>query len=222
MLHKTPGIVFRFTKYGDTSIIVNVFTELFGLQAYIVNGVRSSSAKGKIALFQPLTLLDLVVYYKENATIKRIKESRCFHPYRSLYADVKKSTIAFFINEILNKSVKDESHAGELYQFISESLITLDNQENHYENFHLVFLIKLSRLLGFGANSVTDIRSGRMVDSQLEEKLGEVLKAEYQSILKLTNVQRREVLDVLLKFYKDHLDMIGEFKSVDVLKELLS
>lgn len=222
MLHKTPGIVFRFTKYGDTSIIVNVFTQLFGLQAYIVNGVRSSSAKGKIALFQPLTLLDMVVYYKETAHIKRIKEVRCLHPYHSLYADVKKSTIAMFINEVLNKSVKEESHAQELYDFISGSLIVLDDSSENYENFHLIFLIKLSRLLGFGAHSVNEVLGGRMIGRHLEVKLQELLMGEYESGIMLTIAQRRELVDLLLLFYKAHLDALGEFKSVQVLKEVLS
>src|SRR6185436_14709858 len=103
MLHKTRGIVFRFTRYGETSIIVTMFTELFGLQTYIVNGVRSKSAKNKIALYQPLTLLDLVVYHKDNAPILRIKELQCAHPFQSLTEDVKKSTLALFLNELLNR-----------------------------------------------------------------------------------------------------------------------
>src|SRR5688572_10155550 len=132
MLHKTRGIVFRFIKYGDSSIIVTIFTDLFGLQTYIVNSVRSKSAKGKIALFQPLTLLDLVVYYKENASIKRIKEVRCVHQYQTLQTDIRKSSIGMFINEILNKTVKEENHAQELFDFIFSSLIFLDNQKNDF------------------------------------------------------------------------------------------
>src|SRR6187431_33577 len=139
MLHKTRGIVFRFTKYGDSSIIVTIFTELFGIQTYIVNGVRSKSAKGKIALFQPLTLLDLVVYYKENASIKRIKEVKCLHQYQTLLTDIRKSSLAMFINEILNKSVKDESHANEIFEYLLSSLTLLDHQETNIENFHLIF-----------------------------------------------------------------------------------
>lgn len=222
MLHKTPGIVFRFTRYGDTSIIVNVFTELFGLQTYIVNGVRSSSARGKMALYQPLMLLDLVVYYKENTAIKRIKEVRCIHPYQTLHTDVKKSTVAIFLNEVLNKTVKDESHAGELYRFIAESLMLFDDPNSHYENFHLIFLVKLSQLLGFGANSAVDILSEKIFDPLLRVKLEQVLHADYRTSLQLTNLQRREILEMLLLFYKDHIDTLGEFKSVRVLKELLS
>jgi len=222
MLQKTSGIVFRFTKFGDTSIIVNVFTELFGMQSYIVNGVRTSSAKGKIALYQPLTLLDMVVYYKENAHVKRIKEVKCLHQYHSLYNDVKKSAIAMFVNELLNKTVKDESHARELYSFISTSLITLDDAQQGYENFHLIFLIKLSRLLGFGVHESVEILSGRLADVMVEAKLGELISADYHTTLNITTVQRREILDLLLRFYKDQLDSLGDFKSVAVLKEMFN
>src|SRR6187200_113375 len=101
MLHKTRGVVFRFTKYGESSIIVNIFTEMFGLQSYIVNGVRSRTVKSRIALYQPLTLLDLVVYHRENANINRIKEVKCLYPYQSIPTDIKKSALAIFIMEVI-------------------------------------------------------------------------------------------------------------------------
>src|SRR4051812_1798980 len=154
MLHKTRGIVFRFTKFRETSIIVTIFTEVFGLQSYIVNGIRSKTAKNKIALYQPLTLLDLVVYHRKNANIERIKEVHCFHPYVSVTSDVKKSSIALFLIELLNKVVKDESHAKELFDFITKSLITLDLMTDEFENFHLIFLLRLSRYLGFGVQNL--------------------------------------------------------------------
>lgn len=222
MLHKTSGIVFRFTKFGDTSIIVNVFTELHGLQSYIVNGVRSSSAKGKIALYQPLTLLDMVVYYKENANIKRIKEVKCLHHYHSLHTDVKKSAIAMFLCEVLNKTVKEESHAYGLYDFIATSLITLDDAENQFENFHLVFLVKLSRHLGFGMHSTNELVGGGVLNPKTEKNLDELINAAYTTNLKLTIAQRREALDFILRFYHNHMDSLGEFKSVQVLKEVLN
>src|SRR6187401_292767 len=151
MLHKTRGVVFRFTRYGETSIIVNIFTEMFGLQSYIVNGVRSASARNKIALYQPLTLLELIVYHRPNANINRIKEARCLHPYQTITSDVRKSAIALFLNELLNKTVKDESHAADLCTFMINSFVMLDAIDRNAENFHLFFMIRLSRLLGFGA-----------------------------------------------------------------------
>ena len=220
MIFKTRGIVFRFTKFRETSIIVTIFTEMFGLQSYIVNGVRSKSAKNKIALYQPLTLLNLVVYHRENANIERIKEVSCLQPYRSLTADVRKSTLAIFINELLNKTVKDESHAAELFHFISESLIILDTLEEGYENFHLIFMLKLSRFLGFGAYNVNEVIGGKIADRETEKVLEDVLSAEYTSSLRISNVQRRNVLDLLVKFYHEHIESLGEIRSIQVLREV--
>lgn len=221
MLHKTPGIVFRFTKYGDSSIIVTIFTELFGLQTYIVNGVRSKSAKGKIALYQPLTLLDLVVYFKENANIKRIKEVRCLHQYQSLQTDIRKSSIAMFINEMLNKTVREEHHAQELFDFLRDSFIFLDDQKSGFENFHLVFLIKLSRFLGFGAHESNEVLTGRLTGREEEEILKRLITAEFTDVFVMTNAQRRTLLEILLRFYASHIDSLGEIRSVQVLKDVM-
>lgn len=221
MLHKTQGVVFRFIKYGETSIIVNIFTSLFGVQSYIVNGVRSKSAKSKIALYQPLTLLDLVVYYKENANLKRIKEIKCLHPYQTVTSDIRKSSIAMFIAEILNKTVKEESHAQELCDFIITSMIILDTHEKT-ENFHLIFLLKLSRFLGFGPQFVNEVLGARFTDQAIEKIIDQLLSADYTDNIPMTITQRREILELLVKFYADHIETVGELKSLAVLREIVS
>ena len=222
MIHKTRGIVFRFTKYGETSIIVTIFTELFGLQSYIVNGVRSKTAKNKIALYQPLTLLNLVVYHRPNANLERVKEIQCFHPYQSLTSDIKKSTIAIFITELLNKTVKDESHIQEVFDFLIQSLIAIDLLTTGYEDAHLIFMIKLSRYLGFGPQFVNEIVGGKITDEETEDVLKKLIQAEYDNAVQLTNLQRRNILDLLIKFYADHIENFGELKSIQVLREFFS
>jgi len=221
MLAKTTGVVFRFIKYGDTSIIVNIFTSQFGLQSYIVNGVRSRSGKGKIALYQPLTLLDLVVYHKETATIMRIKEAKCIYPFQQIQSDVKKTTIALFIEELVNKAIKEEAHASELCDFLIESLVTLDKIDKP-ENFHLLFMIKLSRHLGFQPMNAHEVLGGRVMDYDEEHVLADLLKASYSSELNLSNAQRRSILDALLRFYSMHVENFGSMKSLGVLREILS
>jgi len=221
MLHKTRGIVFRLTKYGETSIIVSIFTEAFGLQSYIVNGVRSKASKNKIALYQPLTLLDLVVYHREHGDIMRIKEIRCAHPYHSLPMDVRKTSMAMFINEIVNKTVKDQSHAHELCDFMFYSLMSLDEQTAGVENFHLIFLLKLARFLGFGAQQVNEVMGFRVASDILEALMEQLLAADYGDVLVITNEQRRELLELLLKFYAEHIETLGEIRSIQVLREVL-
>lgn len=221
MLYKTRGIVFRFTKYGDTSIIVNIFTELFGLQSYIVNSIRAKSAKSRIALYQPLTLLDLVVYHKENVSIARIKEVQCAHPFATLHTDVKKSTLALFLNEILNKSIREQSHAAEICSFLFDSLEVLDRLHHGYENFHLIFLIKLSRFLGFGPHSTDEVLAERMADAQEEAVLRNLLTADFSEQVVMNNNQRRAILNFILQFYAQHIENFGEVRSVHVLREVL-
>ncbi len=220
MLHKTRGVVFRFTKFGETSIIVTMFTDRFGIQSYMVNGVRSKSGKNKIALYQPLTLLDLVVYYREHANINRIKEIKCLYPYQTVQADVRKSALAMFITEVVNKAIKEESHAEELCSFLIDSLIILDTLDKP-ENFHLVFLIKLSRYLGFGAHHLDDITGPRITDGRVAVLLGNLIELDYQEPLPMSSEQRKEILELLIKFYADHIENLGEIKSIAVLRVVM-
>lgn len=221
MIYKTSGVVFRFTRYGETSIIVTIFTALFGLQSYIVNGARSKSSKGKMALFQPLTLLDLVVYHRANASIMRIKELKCLYPYQQVTSNVRKSSIALFLNEVLNKSVKEESHAEELCNFLIESLITLDQLPEPIENFHLTFLVQLSRYLGFSPQSIEEVARGRWMSDEEEKALRHLVTMQ-ASPLHISYVTRKILLDVLTRFYATHVENFGELRSTQVLHEILT
>jgi DNA repair protein RecO (recombination protein O) len=221
MLHKTQGVVFRFTNYSETSIIVNIFTASFGLQSYIVNGARGKSGKGKIALYQPLTLLDLIVYHRENASILRIKEVKCIHPYQSITSDFRKSTIALFLNEIVNKTVKDQSHAKELCDFLIQSFTHFDLQQTNIENFHLIFLIRLSQHLGFRPTELAELMGGNFALEEEQKILLLLLTSNYSDPIAMNNIQRRNILDLLIRFYVSHSDNFGELKSLSVVRELI-
>lgn len=220
MLYKTKGVVFRFTPYGETSIIVNIFTGAFGLQSYIVNSVRTKSGKPKIALYQPLTLLDLVVYHKENAGVLRIKEISCSYAYHHLQVDPVKSSIGLFICEILNRTVKEQSHALELCDFIFDSLKSLD-ESPHPENFHLIFLIQLSKYLGFGPFTKDELGVWMMSDQE-QEIFDDLTRATYSDVIVIKGDQRRNLLEALLTFYEKHVDAMGTVKSVQVLRDVLN
>ena len=107
MITKTKGIVLNYIKYGDTSIICKIYTKSFGVQSYIINGIRNSKSKN-IGLYQPLNILDLVVYNKKNSGLNRIKESKLDHPYNSLHLHIKKVSICFFLSEFLSKILQTE------------------------------------------------------------------------------------------------------------------
>lgn len=229
MLQKTRGIALSYIRYRETSIISRVYTEEFGLQSYIVNSVRTARSKNnRIALFQPLTLLEMVVYYKDDRDLHRLSEVKTSHPFRSLPFEVAKSTIALFVTEMLNKVLKEEAGSPVLFGFLTDAVLFLEEARTNYENFHLTLLLKLSFFLGFGPESARQFEEQLrensypfLPDTELDEALNTMLRQPFGTPIVLARAARNELLDALVAYYQIHIDSIGEVKSLPVLREVL-
>ena len=230
MLYKTRGVALSYIRYRESSIIAKIFTEVFGIQSYIVNGVRSSSSKtNRIALFQPLTLLDLVVYHKDKQdTVHRISEIKCYHPFSTLPYHVTKSSLALFVTEILGKTLREEETNEPLFHFIEQSVLYLDEADTGYENFHIQFLLQLASFLGFGIENLHDLESELknhhypQIADNLELKATEqLLLHDYGIQISLDRKRRLSILEKVLFFYKIHMEALGEIRSLEVLSEVL-
>ena len=149
MIHKTKGIVLNQIKYGETSLIVQVYTEKFGRQSYMVKGGRSKRSSIKSNLFRPFFLLEMDVYHREGKNIQSIKEVRLCENLNNLVFDVYKSTLVLFLTEVCSKVFREEERNQELFIFLYNSIRYLDLTEESIERFHLYFLSKLTRFLGF-------------------------------------------------------------------------
>lgn len=228
MLQKTRGIVLSHIRYRETSIIVRIYTEALGLQSYVVNGVRSSgnarSGGSRMGLYQPLTMLDLVVYYQEKASMHRIKEVKCAEPFKQLHLDFQKTGIALFLTEMLGKSLKGEESNPALFQFLHSSISILDTQQEGSQNFHLQFLLKLSRYLGFATPTAVDfleeVSPYISADAVDREAVDRLLQEPYGNAIPLNGERRRHVLQMILQFYRLHVAEFGELKSLPILQEL--
>jgi DNA repair protein RecO (recombination protein O) len=154
MLHKTRGVVLRTIKYGDTSIIATVFTELYGVQSYLVQGIRSARPKQhRAGLLQPASLLDLVVYHKQQHGLQRIKEFQLAHIYITLQEEIVKNSIALFSAEVLLRLLPEHAPLPEVFAFIFDFFQKLDEwPAEHVANFPVYFIIQISRLLGYEIN----------------------------------------------------------------------
>jgi DNA repair protein RecO (recombination protein O) len=148
MLHDTKGIVFHSIKYSESSVIVKIYTELFGIQSYLFKGVRNSRSKIKPGLFQSLSLLDLVVYHREKQSLQQVKEIRLAFPYQAIPFDIRKSSIALFINELVYKSIREEEANPDLFAFLWQTCLTLDETGENVSWFHIRFAIQLMHHLG--------------------------------------------------------------------------
>lgn len=227
MLFKTRGIVINYIRFRETSIITKIYTEEFGLQTYIENGVRTSKGKNKIALFQPLTLLDLVVYHRESGSIMRLSEIKCSEPLTDMPYNFVKSGIALFMSEVFNKALKEESTNPPLFEFLYQSILYLDRQTEHFENFPIQFLLNFAQFLGFAPSEAKEvfaqIEEFQLLDSAKEDEkpLDQLIHAPIHEYVPLTNSQRRRMLEYVLIFYRLHVDNFGELRSIPVLREML-
>lgn len=241
MIHKTRGIVLRTVNYSDTSIITKIYTEQFGIQSYLIKGAKRKNASVKANLFQPLSLLDLVVYNKEKKKLQILKEAGIEFHFSSISGDPAKTSIVFFLNEILLKCLQEEENNPELFSFLHESMQALESAEKNFSNFYLIFLVRLSRFLGFypqgrfsETNPYFDMQEGKFVKTEpmhpdfLNEENGSLLSSvigsNYYSMesMALSGKDRKNLLDILLHFYHLHLSNMGSLSSRNVLEQVFA
>jgi len=242
MLHNTQGIVLKTFKYSETSVIARVYTQKFGVQTYIINSVHTKQARTKPALLQPLTILDMVVYHREHKTMNHVKELRPAYTFTSLPYDVVKSGLALFISEILYKTLKEETANNQQFEFLYHFITLLDQNPNlsTTANLHLWFMVNWSRFLGFYPQNnffytdrpYFDLTEGAFCHRQsthshfialpLSQLLFRLMQlgAEQTAQLELNKLQRRQLLQYLLLYYRLHIDGFEEVKSLHVLEEI--
>ena len=225
MYSQTKGIVLSSVKYSESSIICKVYTAKLGLQSYIVNGVRKK--KGGSAYYQPLNILELTVYHKNNKQLQRIKEVKAPAAYTSIPFHVLKSSVALFLAEVLSKCLKEEEENQGLYCFLENSLMELD-QSDFDGQFHIRFLIALSGYLGFYPNIENanlpyfDLMNGCFSKSKSEHKNYINNTSEFVSALKLEPIHnKKRILEYILDYYQLHVYGFGRIKSKGVLESVL-
>ena len=243
MTHKTKGIVLRSIKYGETSLVVTIFTELFGVQTYMVNGIRTSKkSSAKANHFQPTAILDLVVYHSENKQMQRIKEFSWAVLYSNLLSDVIKNSIASFMAELIQKCLKQPEPNVDLFHFCSASFTELDKADKIIAaNFALFFTLHLTHFFGFrmtdnfsSLNTVLDLQEGIFTDHQpthphcmegknaeLTAQLLKVMQPYELDEFKLNWEIRRDLLLRYLEYYALHIPDFGQMKTLMVLHEVL-
>jgi len=243
-LHKTKGIVLRTVKYGETSVIVLILTEKFGVQSYLVNGVRTSTKKGtgKANLFQPAAILDLVVYHNELKQLNRIREFKWSHLYKNIFSDVPKNAVSLFMVELLTKCLKQPEPNEDLFHFCEDVFIHLDECSLPVmANFSLYFALHLSSLLGFQIHDsytaekhYLDLQEGEFTAGQPEHpnfiegryaeitsELLKVMQPDELEQIKLNHETRRHLLHAYEIFFSLHVQEFGTMKTLPVLREVL-
>jgi DNA repair protein RecO (recombination protein O) len=242
MIYTTKGIVLRTVKYGETSVIVSILTSSFGMQSYIVNGVRTQSKMSKAHFFQPSSMLEMEVYHNELKNLQRIKDLRWSYLYRHILSDVTKNSVALYMVEMLHKCLKQPEVNTDLFHFCEDAFLQLDvAAPDITANFPLFFGIQLAHFLGLSIQdnyssekNFFDIKEGNFAahpspnDSFLESDLSyhfsQLLKAlqpEELKEIRINKLIRQSLLYALEHYYLYHVPEFGVMKTLPVLHELL-
>jgi len=238
MIESSKAIVINTIKYGDTSLITTCYTEKYGVKSYLLRGVlKAKKGKLKSAYFQPLMQLGLTANHNNKGALNTIRDVEVRHFYSSIYTDIKKQTIALFLAEIIYHSIKEEEQNSALYAYLEASFLWLDTHHN-IANFHLLFLLNLTKYLGFYPettkmnNSYFDLLEGCFtVNNRPNTVSGENLN-QFKKLLGInfdvlhqvdfSAANRQVFLSVLVQYYELHLSGFRKPKSLKVLKAVFS
>ncbi|MCP9236711.1 DNA repair protein RecO [Lewinella sp. JB7] len=241
MLLKTRGIIFRSTKYGDSSLILEVYTEERGIRKYIVSGVRKARSSTPASKLQLMNLVDLIAYERPGKELTRLKEVQPALIYTRIPFEVERGTIGLFMLEVARNSIREAEQNPALFAFLFDSFAFLDTTSGPTNNFHLHFLLELTAHLGFlpsgdqgPATPLFDLREGQFIGgfpghteyladarAALMYRLLHADRRELATI-KTSREERSGLLTDLLRYYRYHIEGMKEINSLGILRTVMS
>lgn len=234
---KTKALIISSLKYGDSSLIVKAFTYSDGIKSYLLKGVLSSR-KGKLkpSYFQPLTQLEISAIHKNKGTLERITEARITYAYQTVHGDPSKNAILLFLAEMLSNSIYEEEQNKDLFVYLETTLQWLDTHHS-IPNFHIFFLIELTRYLGFYPETSNmdydyfDLQEGAFkiqtssnpyITKEVLIVFKRFLGIKFDNIhtIRMSKSLRRELLQAIILFFEVHLEGFKKPRSLAVLNEV--
>lgn len=241
MLLHTRAIIFRAIKYGESSLILEVYTEARGIRKYIVSGVRKARSRTPASMVQPMNLVDIVAYERPGKELLRLKEVRPAHIYTTLPFEVKRGTVGLFMLEVARKAIREVEANTPLFLFLYNYFVLLDRSDFWSGNIHLYYLLQLTHHLGFfpagsyaEATPFFDLAEGRFVaeypghQAYLEGEravlLDQLLRADIDAFaeIRMSRSVRNGLLEDILIFYQHHVEGMAAINALKVLREVMA
>jgi len=242
MLIKTEAVVLRAVRYGDSRLIVDMLTLSEGRESFIVGIPKSSRGRLQKQLFQVLTLLDIEYDRRPGNHLQHLKDVSRSYPFASIPFNPQKIAVTLFLSEFLCYATRGEQGANEhLFRFVSAALRWLDTVEGQFANFHLAFMIHLTRFLGFFPNIegyhpgfLFDLRSGcftsvaplhsDFLNAADTSRMAVIMRMDFENMrfFHFTHEERNRCTEVILYYYRIHVPEFPELRSFDVVRQLFA
>jgi len=228
------------TKYGDHGLIVKIYTEKCGTQSFIVKNAFSKKAKINQSLFGLMSMLEINFDGHRLAQLRFLKDANCAYHYQNVPFDASRSAILFFYNELIYKLLYNAPEDAQLFRFLEEHLLELDNPDCRLADVHIRFMVSLSKVLGLLPENnyserhpffsmeeacFTDFFVDNLSLGQAEsEYLSKLLYAqEHGETLSVPNkMVRINLLRGLVSYFELHHESVSNMQSMNVLCDVLN
>lgn len=238
-MHQSRAIVLRQIKYSETSLILKIYTEKEGLLSFIAKGVRGKKGKLRSAQFQALNLIDLSYREARKSQLRQINDLKVIEPFIDLPFNPIKRTIAIFMAELIQNAIKEQEPNAKLFDFLYNSIHWIDLSKEGYSHFHLLFMMKFTKHLGFypmpdghkearyfdlqqGVFSRGEPTHSYFIDTEQLSAWKQLINVKLETInsLLLSNTLKRKLLQTMMLYYKLHLIHFKELNSHHILQSV--
>ncbi len=238
-MHQSRAIVLSQIKYSETSLILKIYTEKEGLLSFIAKGVRGKKGKLRSAQFQALNLIDLSYREARKSQLRQIKDLKVIEPFTDLPFNPIKRTIAIFMAELIQNAIKEQEPNAKLFDFLYNSIHWIDLSKESFSHFHLLFMMKFTKHLGFypmldghkdaryfdlqqGVFSRGEPTHSYFIDSEQLSAWKQLINVKLETInsLLLSNTLKRKLLQTMMLYYKLHLIHFKELNSHHILQSV--
>lgn len=241
MTTKTPGIVLRIVRYSDKSSIATIYTREFGRISYMIYGLSGKKSSLKSALFLPLSIIEITAIHLPGKDIQQLKDVRIEYALNSISNDPAKNAIALFLTELLFKTLKQPEADETVFDFIKQAIQLLNEiDKGMIANFHLIFMMKLTRYLGFEPNredgeaTYFDLLNGvflknkpihiHFLNAEITRAFATILDSDFTKMesIDINRSKRNDLLNGLIEYYRLHMSDFYKLNSTAVLHELFN
>ncbi len=240
-IFSTEGIIFKTIKYSESSIIADIYTREKGLKSFIISGVRSARSNSKAAIIRTCNFVQIIAYEQDAEKLSRIKEINLSLFYKNINMNVVVSSLAIFMLETSRNAIREKEPNNELYDFLKEWFMYLDEDKNYSNLIHIKFLLEFSYFLGFGPLqnysaefpffdmlegsfcNYYDEANVHLISEEISFSIAKLLITDKCALVDFTlsKDERNKLTDHLIHFYKLHMSGFRDINSLDILRSVL-
>lgn len=240
---KTEAVVLSKLNYGDTSLIVTLFTKELGKISAILKGARSTKSKLGLKV-DPINYIEVVFYNKSTRGLQLVSSADIIEHYPGIKADLEKLKYAHSIIELIKNLTPEHEQNIRLFKGIVRIFSLLgsasENPNAVFARFFLFFLtetgyqIQLEKCASCGRNNLGGIQlsynfaAGLLCDLCAQDQPGSIIiNQELFNCLKSLKTNKSlenigaGVIDQAIVFMEKYLKYhIPDFKGIQSLQLL--